>query len=187
MYSTLGKKFDKKVQEMNFKIRQENKNDYDEVYALIKTAFETAKVKDGSEQDYAVKLRNSKGYIPALALAAEKDGKLIGHIMLTKLYVKQENGESLEALLVAPLSVLIEHRDKGIGSALMKEGLKRAKELGYKFAILVGDPNYYNRFGFEQSSLYGITNEDGFPDQFVMVNKIVPNALDNVSGTISFH
>lgn len=172
---------------MDFKIRQETKADYDEIYKLIQTAFETANVKDGDEQDYAVKLRNSKNYIPQLALVAEKDGKLIGHIMFTKLYIKLENGEMLEGLLVAPLSVLIEYRNMGVGSALMSKGLKVAKGLGYKFVILAGDPNYYNRFGFEQSSLYGITNENSIPDQFVLIYKIAPDALDGVQGRVNFY
>ena len=62
----------------NFKIRQETKEDLDEVYQLIKTAFETAKVKDGDEQDFAVKLREGKNFIPELSMVAETDGKLIG-------------------------------------------------------------------------------------------------------------
>lgn len=171
---------------MDFKIRQENKADYDEIYKLIKTAFETAKVRDGDEQDYAVKLRNGNGYIPELALVAEQNGKLIGHIMFTKFYVKQQNGETIEGLLVAPLSVLNKYRDKGVGSGLMKEGLKRAKDLGYKLAILAGDPSYYNRFGFEQSSLLGITNENGIPDQYVLINLLIPDILKGINGTINF-
>ena len=59
----------------NFKIRQETKEDLDEVYQLIKTAFETAKVKDGDEQDFAVKLREGKNFIPELSMVAETDGK----------------------------------------------------------------------------------------------------------------
>lgn len=172
---------------MNFTIRQENENDYSEIYTLIQTAFETAKVKDGDEQEYAANLRKKSGYLPQLALVAEREGKLISHIMFTKLYIKQENGELLEGLLVAPLSVLIEYRNKGVGSTLMKKGLQRAKELGYTFAILAGDPNYYNRFGFEQSSLYGITNENDIPEQFVLVKKIVPNALNGIRGTVNFY
>lgn len=172
---------------MDYKIRQENEADYNEIYKLIQTAFETAKVRDGDEQDYAIGLRNSKHYIPELAFVAEKDNKLIGHIMFTKLYVKQQNGEKAEGLLVAPLSVLIEYRNKGIGSTLMKEGLRQAKELGYKFAILAGDPDYYSKLGFEQSSHFNIINENGIPDQFVLVNRIISNALDGIQGTINFY
>ena len=58
-------------------IRQENKNDYDEVYKLIRTAFETAEHSDGNEQDLVVALRNSDSFIPELSLVAVKDNKVV--------------------------------------------------------------------------------------------------------------
>lgn len=167
----------------NFKIRQETKEDLDEVYQLIKTTFETAKVKDGDEQDFAVKLREGKNFIPELSLVAETDGKLIGHIMMTQTPVLQSNGERYTALLVAPLSVLLEYRDLGVGSALMKEGLRLAAEMGYQAVFLTGDPNYYSRFGYQSSSRFGITCP-GIPDQYVLAYELVPHALDKVEGTI---
>lgn len=166
-----------------FTIRKETEKDLDEVYDLIKTAFETAIVKDGDEQDFTVGLRNGKNFIPELSLVAELDGKLIGHILFTKTPITQSNGEKFEGLLVAPLSVLLEYRDLGVGSALMKEGLQLATELGYKVAFLIGDPNYYHRFGYQSSSLFGITHPD-IPVEYVMAYELVPHALDNVDGTI---
>lgn len=59
------------------------------------------------------------------------------------MYVIQEDGSKFESLLIAPLSVLLEYRDQGVGSALIKESLKRGREMGYKAAFLCGDPNYY--------------------------------------------
>lgn len=170
---------------LTYNIRPSLETDYSGIYSLIKTAFETAKVKDGDEQDFATNLRNSSGYIPELDFVAEKDCMLIGHIMFTKRYVAKANGLQEEMLLVAPLSVLLEYRNKGVGSALMKEGLKRAKELGYKAAFLAGDPGYYSRFGYKQSAAYGIVNANGIPHEFVMVYLIKPDALDSVEGTIS--
>jgi putative acetyltransferase len=58
-------------------IRQEGKSDYTTIYNLIKTAFETAKVKDGDGQDSVNELRNSNKYIPELALVAEENGNII--------------------------------------------------------------------------------------------------------------
>lgn len=167
-----------------FVIRQENKQDHDEIYALIRTAFETAKVKDGDEQDFAVKLRESEKYIPELALVAELNGKLIGHIMLTKTDIVQPDGEKYQVLLVAPLSVLIESRNMGVGSSLMKEGLKRAKDMGYKAAFLCGDPSYYGKLGFRQASLWGIGNIQGIPEQFVLAYELEKNVLKNIEGKV---
>ena len=62
-------------------IRQATPEDFDAIYSLVKTAFQTAKVSDGGEQDFVLKLRKGS-YIPELELVAEEDGVLIGHIML---------------------------------------------------------------------------------------------------------
>lgn len=101
-----------KMEMENIEIRPEREEEFEIIYKLIQTAFETADVKDGTEQDYANKLRAGIGYLPKLALVAEKEGKLIGHIMLTKTSVQQNNGENIETLLIAPLSVLLEYRNQ---------------------------------------------------------------------------
>lgn len=162
-------------------IRQETKEEYQEIYNLVQTAFQTAKVADGDEQDFTVRLWNSENYIPELGLVAEQNGKLIGHILLTRMYVIQEDGSKFESLLIAPLSVLLEYRDQGVGSALIKEGLKRGREMGYKAVFLCGDPNYYHRFGFKSISEFGLTNPD-IPEPYVMGYELEAGALDHVTG-----
>lgn len=169
---------------VDFTIREETDRDQAEIYTLIKTAFETAKVKDGNEQDFAANLRKSDRYIPELALVAQSGGKLIGHIMLTKTKLTRPDGKVEEVLLVAPLSVLIEYRDKGVGSALMKEGLRKAKEMGYNAAFLCGDPGYYERFGYKRSSLFGIGNAQNIPEQYVLAYELKRNALEEITGTV---
>lgn len=171
----------------NYVIRKEEKKDYSEVYSLIKKAFETAAVKDGDEQDYAVGLRESEKYIPELALVAEKDGELIGHIMLTKFNVLQTDNTVLKALLVAPLSVKLEYRKIGVGSQLMEEGFRIAKKMGYTSVFLCGDPLYYNRFGFIASSDYGIRNLNNIPEKNSLTHELFPCALDDIEGTIDFY
>jgi len=167
---------------LDFGIRAETSNDFDEVYNLIRIAFETAKVKDGDEQDFAVKLRNSSNYIPQLSLVAEHKNQLIGHIMLTKSYVTQPDGSKFESLLLAPISVLLEYRDKGVGSALINESFRLARNMGYKAVFLCGDPAYYHKFGFEPTSIYGIRPKSDIPQQYVMVHKLEADALSGVSG-----
>jgi predicted N-acetyltransferase YhbS len=109
-------------------IRQEKPSEFQSIYDLVKVAFQTAKVADGNEQDYVDKLHASSNYIPELALVAEEDGKIIGHIMLTKTYVATGNSK-FEALLVAPLFVALEYRKRGIASKLVKESFDLAKNL----------------------------------------------------------
>ena len=168
----------------NFQIRPETAADYDAIYELIRTAFETARVKEGTEQDFAVDLRNGAGYIPELALVAEQAGRLIGHIMFTRLAVESPGGKRHEMLLLAPVSVVLGYRDRGVGSALVREGCRRARELGYGAVCLVGDPAYYVRFGFRPGADYGIRLAGDIPAQYVQALELVPGALEGVTGTI---
>ncbi|MBB4036902.1 putative N-acetyltransferase YhbS [Dysgonomonas hofstadii] len=169
---------------VDYVIRQETEKDFSEIYALIKTAFETATVKDGDEQDFADNLRKGSRYISQLALVAEVEGKLIGHIMLTKTYVMQSDGTEYEGLLIAPVSVLLEYRNVGVGSALIRKGMEQGKELGYKAVFLCGDPAYYHRFGFVPTSNYGIKYIHDVPEQYIMACELEKGALDNVFGSI---
>jgi predicted N-acetyltransferase YhbS len=166
-------------------IRREKPEEFSRIYALVKTAFQTAKVADGKEQDFVSQLRAGGSYIPELALVAEEDGSLIGHIMLTRIYIA-DNGKKFESLLLAPVSVALEYRNQGVGSDMIKEGFKLAKEMGYTSVLLVGDPAYYHRFGFQTSVNFGIRNANNFPDQYVLACELVPGALSGISGTVDF-
>jgi predicted N-acetyltransferase YhbS len=164
-------------------IRREAEADCDRIYDLVKIAFQTAQVTNGEEQDYQVRLRNSDNYIPELALVAEEDGELVGHIMLTKTYITTDHGK-VESLLLGPISVVLERRNQGIGALLINESRRLAKEMGYTAVFLVGDPAYYHRFGFEPTAKYGIKDTHGIPDEYVMVCPLVETALRGISGTV---
>lgn len=167
----------------NIIVRQTTETDYKTVYDLIETAFQTAEHRDGTEQDFAVGLRNSENYIPELDLVADAGGELAGHIMFTRTYVTKPDGSRYDTLMVAPLSVLLEYRNAGVGSALMKEGCRIAAAMGYETAFLVGDPNYYQRFGYRHTYLYGIRH-DSIPAEYVVVKEMVSHALDGITGII---
>jgi len=166
-------------------IRRETPEEFSQIYDLVKVAFQTAKVSDGKEQDFVNQLRSNGNYIPELALVAEENGKLIGHIMLTKTYIVDRENK-FETLLLAPISVALEYRNRGVGSNLIKESFKLAKEMGYTSVFLVGDPAYYHRFGFKSAVNFGIKHTHNIPDENVMACELVPGALDGISGTIDF-
>ena len=166
-------------------IRQEKASEFPRIYELIKIAFQTAKVANGQEQDYANSLRISGNYIPDLALVAEEDGKLVGHIMLTKTFIER-NTSKFEALLLAPLSVTIEYRKRGIGSQLVMKSLELAKKHEYAAVFVVGDPAFYGRFGFKSSVFFGVKHTPPIPDQYVMVHELFACALSKTAGTVNF-
>lgn len=166
-------------------IRREIPDEYPLIYDLVRLAFQTAKVSNGQEQDFVNRLRSSGNYIPELALVAEENGTLIGHIMLTRTYI-ENNGDKFKALLLAPVSVALEYRSQGVGSSLIEEGFKLALERGFASVFLVGDPAYYHRFGFKAAANYGIKPLQDIPDEYVMACELVSGALHGVSGTIDF-
>lgn len=165
-------------------IRPEQPEDYEEIYELVKIAFETAAVKEGDEQDYVVELRNGSRYIPELALVAVEGDILIGHIMLTETELISGKEHHWE-LLLSPLSVALQHRKQGVGGALIKECFRIAKEMGYSAVFLCGDPEYYKRYGFHRASAFGIRNAGNLPQKYVMTYELYPNALKNKSGSIN--
>jgi putative acetyltransferase len=166
------------------RIRPEDPREFDAIYAFVETAFRTARRSDGDEQDFVDRLRGGGGYIPELALVAEDEGRLIAHLMLTRLSIAAKSGRR-PALLLAPVSVALERRGEGVGTRLVYEALRRASEQGRKAVFVVGDPRYYGRFGFVPSVRFGIVNTSGIGEAYVMALPLAPGALRDAAGTLS--
>lgn len=164
-------------------IREVCKSDYDAIYILVKEAFLTAQVSNGDEQDFVCRLRKRDTYIPSLELVVEHEEELVAHIMLTKQVIHGKKQESY-GLLVAPLCVKKSFRNQGIGKALMEEAIKRAIEQGYMSLFLVGNPDYYERFGFYPTVFYGIENHSEIPDKFVMACELEEGILHTIGGYV---
>jgi len=156
-------------------IRQENVNDYAQVYNVIKTAFETAEHNDGNEQDLVIALRKSKSFIPGLSLVAVNENKIIGYILFTKVKV----GNSIE-LALAPLAVLLEYQRKGIGTSLIKEGHRIAKQLEYNYSIVLGSNEYYSKLGYVPASKYNIKAPFHVEDKYFMAIKLNEKIINGI-------
>lgn len=133
-------------------IRPEREEDNREIYNLVKLSFQSAEISNGSEADLVNMLRQGKSYISDLALVAEEDDdKLIGYIMFTKAKVGNK-----EILALAPLAVLPQYQNRGIGSALINKGHQKAQDLGYEYSVVLGSENYYPKFSYVPAINYGI-------------------------------
>jgi putative acetyltransferase len=166
------------------RIRPENPGEFAAIHAFVKAAFATARRSDGDEQDFVDRLRAGGGYIPELALVAEDEGRLIAHLMLTRLTIETKRGPH-PALLLAPVSVAAERRNEGVGTRLVDEALRRAAEKGHTAVFVVGDPSYYGRFGFVPSVDFGIANASGIGEAYVMALPLAPGGLRDAAGTLS--
>jgi predicted N-acetyltransferase YhbS len=166
---------------MDILIRQEQKEDIDSVYRVVKSAFETMEQASGDEQDLVNRLRKSEAFIPELSLVAECDGKIIGHILFTKMKIGDH-----PSLALAPVAVLPEYQNHGVGGKLIVEGHHIARELGYGSVIVVGHPAYYPRFGYKLASQWKITAPFEVPDEAFMVLELIEGGLKDVSGVIEY-
>ena len=136
-------------------IRAERPEDVQEIRDINIEAFDTE-----AEANLVEVLRNSG--IPLISLVAEEGGGLIGHILFSP--VTLEDGKSsLSIAGLAPMAVLPNWQNKGIGSKLMEEGLRHCKHFGYAAVVVLGHPGYYPRFGFVPSVNYGMKSEYDVP------------------------
>lgn len=170
---------------MNVLVRQEKEVDYKITEDVVEQAFEHAVPSDHNEHFLVERLRKSDAFIPELSLVAEVNGEIVGHIMLTKAHIKNEEN-AFHTLALAPLSVLPSYQSKGIGSILTTESFKRAKELGYTSVIVLGHPTYYPRFGFERASTWGIKPPFNVPEAVFMALELQEGSLTGVSGTFMY-
>ncbi len=116
-------------------IRPENPADHPAIDALLKTAF------DGTQEANLVDDFRANGHM-AIALVAEENNDIMGYIALSRMSSPER------ALALAPIAILPEKQCTGIGSSLIQKSLKNAKHAGTDIIFVVGDPNYYQRFGF---------------------------------------
>jgi len=125
-----------KIDSSEINIRQEKVDDYKDVFKLVEEAFKSADNPSPDEQFLVERLRKSDAFIPQLSLVAEYKNTIIGHILLTKLKIKNDS-EIFESLALAPVAVLPEFQKKGIGGLLILKAHSLAKKLGFKSIILL--------------------------------------------------
>jgi len=159
-------------------VRYEKPEDRPFTNAVIEKAF-----KRDAEALLADKLRlNCADH---LSLVAEDNDTIVGHILFTPVLIK--NGIETQGMGLAPMSILPSMQRKGIGTQLVKAGLKIMQEKGCPFVIVLGHPGYYPRFGFQPASRFNIRSQwDGVPDEAFMILIMDETAMRGVTGTASF-
>lgn len=170
---------------MKITIRKEQADDHKEVFDLIQEAFEMEEYSDHKEGYLVERLRKSDAFIPDLSLVATINKRIIGHILLTRIHIHNEK-ENFDSLALAPVSVLPAYQNKGIGSLLIKEAHRKAKELGHHSIVLLGHPDYYPRFGYEMAYKRNISLPFEVPKENCMVISLSENGLDGVSGLVKY-
>jgi putative acetyltransferase len=161
-------------------IRVEASADVERIREVNRQAFERV-----NEADLVDALRRSPAFIPDLSLVAEQEGRIVGHVLFSRVTVRSEHGEK-ELLALAPVAVLPELQRQGVGSRLIREGLERAASLGHRGVVLIGHPEYYPRFGFVPAARFGLRTEYEVPGEAWMALPLRPGWLDGISGLVVY-
>lgn len=163
-------------------IRKTLANEFKTTENLTREAFWNL-YKSGCDEHLALhQLRKSRSYLSELDLVAVLNDTLVGHIITTKAKVVDQSNSESEVLCVGPVSVLPELQHQGIGSALIRESILIAGDMGYRGMVLFGNPDYYHRFGFKNAGEYGITTKDGQNFEPFMALELFPEALSTIKG-----
>jgi putative acetyltransferase len=118
-----------------------------------------------------------------VSLIAVADDQIVANIVFSHLPIVTEN-RTIEAAALAPLAVHRDYQRSGIGSALVKEGLRACKRRGKDAVIVLGDPDYYTRFGFSRDLAAGIASKYSGPG--FMALELTPGAIRHTKGTVTY-
>ncbi len=157
-------------------IRSERRTDVAARERLLDAAMGADRFAKSSER-----LREGRKPALGLALAARFGGRLVGTLRLWP--VVTASGHA--ALLLGPLAVDADARSLGIGAALMWQALHRARVLGHRAVILVGDAAYYNRFGFSAEKTGALRMPGPTDRERLLACELVPDALTGARGLIA--
>jgi len=157
-------------------IRHEMASDIEAITAVTQAAFENHPISNHTEQFIVKALRAACAL--TISLVAEMGGNVVGHIAFSPVTISDGSPEWYG---LGPISVAPARQRQGIGKALMHEGLARLRALGADCCVLVGDPDYYQRFGFRS---YPELSHEGVPPENLLV---LPFGEHKSRGFVVFH
>lgn len=157
-------------------VKNERAADIAAIAEVTEAAFKNHPISNHTEQ-FIIKALRTAGAL-TLSLVAERAGQVVGHIAFSPITIS-DGATGWYGL--GPVSVLPDYQKQGIGKSLINEGLSLLKDMGAKGCALVGDPNYYKRFGFKN---YLELIHEGIPQEFFLV---LPFTEKIPKGTVVFH
>ena len=161
-------------------IRPESRSQHSAVRRIHELAFGRP-----DEARLVASLRESDTFLPKLSLVAQQDKEPVGHVLLTPIRIM--DGELVQpALALAPLAVLPDYQNLGIGSQLMRYALDRCQEYGYSTVIVLGSPRYYTRFGFEMAVPHRIFPPDPSWEEAFLVWCADSRQLETLRGQVVY-
>lgn len=170
----------------NGTIRLETREDWHEVENLTREAFWN-QYRPGCSEHYILhQFRNRPDFVKELDYVIEKDGRILAHIMYCKSEIRCDDGRMIPIMTFGPVSVLPEYQGKGYGSKLIRFTMGKAQELGCGAIAIIGNPDYYQRFGLISGHSMHIDYAAvprGEEAPFFMVKELQSGYLTGIRGT----
>jgi predicted N-acetyltransferase YhbS len=146
---------------MNINLRREEEKDYRIVEELTREAFWNLYCPGCNEHYLVHTMRTHPDFVKELDFVAEVDGKVVGNIMFTRAWLKNESGEKVEILSFGPVSVLPEYQRRGVGTALIQHTKDLLRKEGIPAIVIFGDPHNYCKYGFKSGKDLNISDSNG--------------------------
>jgi len=158
-------------------IRVEGTADHAAIRHVLRAAFP-----DETESRLVDLLRERQKLSISLVAVVGRD--VAGTIVFSPIMIEKAP-QGFRGLGLAPVAVLPEYQNRGIGSQLIREGIAQCRRDGYDAVVVLGHPNFYPRFGFQTASAHGLTNEYGADDAF-MVLELREGVLGQIKGVVRY-
>ena len=168
---------DRKIDEKEIIIMQEQPEQYDQTEAMARRAFWNMHGPGCDEHLLVHELRKADIYLPKLSRIAVLDGKVVGAIMYSAATL-QYGETKKEILTFGPLCVDPSAQDYGVGGKLLEQTIELAKEADYDAIVIFGEPGYYPKHGFVTCDQLHVTTMDGKNFDAFMGYEIKPGILN---------
>ena len=178
-------------------IRPEEHKDYKSIVSLILRSFrEGTDYSDGTDIVALVEeVRDSEYCIPELSFVAEQGGEIVGHFLFSRFPLSKtpQGGhgcaKETNIVMLAPVSVHADHLRQGIGTAMIRLGIEKVKEMGFSGIVVEGNYRFYNTIGFVTSSEHDIYPVSGYPmtePRCQMCIESFPGSLKDIKGYVVY-
>lgn len=170
----------------DFHIRLERKEDHREVVTIVREAFWNV-YRPGCLEHYVLnQMRSHPAYIPELSFVLEKDGKIIGQNVFVHASILADTGAVLPIAAMGPICIAPQWQHQGYGKRLLDYSLEKARAFGIHALCFEGNIHFYGKSGFDYAEKFGIRYAglpEGADASFFLCKELTPDYLSGVRGT----